>query len=218
MKKEALRKILKGERQKDCPSEELVAKYLAGKLFGEDREVFERHLAECDLCLGAVVAAREAMAEFHLDMGEEVGGVNRCTKCGAAVLEGASFCRECGASLAAMVACFNCKQAIPSDSKFCPYCGAELRPHHPPHRTGFKKLGKHIWENRWLVGAVILFALSFIVRKYFWQLTVAAGIAGVKWALDSSYARTLIMIYNSWRKGEEEEFEKFVERIKKRAK
>src|SRR5579864_7090033 len=44
----------------------------------------------------------------------------RCTRCGAALVEGARFCASCGA---AVDGCPACGAAVPSGARFCPACG-----------------------------------------------------------------------------------------------
>jgi len=70
---------------------------------------------------------------------------------------------------------------------------------------------KSIWKkNVWLVGALIAFTLSFIIHRYFVQLLVATILMGIKWIFDSVNARILIMIYDAWKKGDEEEASKII--------
>jgi len=57
------------------------------------------------------------------------------------------------------------------------------------------------WKrNLWLFGAILAFALSFFVSRYFVQLLVATILMGTKWIFDSVNARILIMIYDAWKK------------------
>ena len=80
------------------------------------------------------------------------------------------------------------------------------------------KIMKTKWKkNIWLIGAIIAFTLSFFFRDYFVQFLVAAILLGLKWIFDSTNARMLIMIYDAWRKGGEQEaskiFKNFNDRI-----
>jgi len=71
---------------------------------------------------------------------------------------------------------------------------------------------KSMWKkNLWLVGALIAFTLSFITPRYFIQLLVATIFMGTKWIFDSVNARILIMIYDAWKKGGEEEASKILQ-------
>lgn len=55
-------------------------------------------------------------------------------------------------------------------------------------------------RNRYLLVAAVFFALSFLVRRYFLQFLVAAGIFGFKWVMDTGGSKALIMIYDAWQK------------------
>ena len=50
-------------------------------------------------------------------------------------------------------------------------------------------------ELKWLFGAVFLFALSFVFKRYFVQFLVAAAILGFKWVMEGEGARRAIMIF-----------------------
>lgn len=81
------------------------------------------------------------------------------------------------------------------------------------------KIMKSMWKkNMWLLGAIVTFALSFFVRRYFIQLLVATILMGAKWIFDSINARILIMIYQAWKKGGEEEASKILQTLNERLK
>jgi len=65
-------------------------------------------------------------------------------------------------------------------------------------------------RNLWLLGAIIAFALSFFVQRYFAQFLIATVLLGAKWIFESANARILIMIYDAWKKGGEEEASKIL--------
>ena len=68
----------------------------------------------------------------------------------------------------------------------------------------------------WLVATLIAFTLSFLVPRYFLQFLAAAVILGIKWALESDAAKTLIMILDKRHKDKEEDLpEKVRERLNK---
>lgn len=48
--------------------------------------------------------------------------------------------------------------------------------------------------------AAFFFALSFLVKAYFMQFLVAAGIFGLKWVMDTGGSKALIMVYDTWHK------------------
>ena len=51
----------------------------------------------------------------------------KCTKCGAELPDGVSFCRECGAKVEPQKKyCRECGNNVPLDARFCSHCGADL--------------------------------------------------------------------------------------------
>ena len=83
-------------------------------------------------------------------------------------------------------------------------------------QKGLKTI-KPTWKkNLWLTGAIITFVLSFFVTRYFVQLLVATILMATKWIFDSVNARILIMIYDAWKKGGEEETSKIFKNMDKR--
>ena len=80
----------------------------------------------------------------------------------------------------------------------------------PAGRQGVKPVKPDWKRNLWLFGAIIAFALSFFVSRYFVQLLVAAILMGTKWIFDSVNARILIMIYDAWKKGGSDEAAKIL--------
>lgn len=82
-------------------------------------------------------------------------------------------------------------------------------------KTRGEKHMKPAWKrNMWLFGTILAFVLSFLVSRYFVQLLVAAILMGVKWIFDSVNARILIMIYDAWNKGGEQEAGKILNTLK----
>ncbi len=60
-------------------------------------------------------------------------------------------------------------------------------------------------EAKWLFGAVFLFGLSFVFKRYFLQFLVGAAILGFKWAMEGEGARRVVMIFKGM-KGDEKKF------------
>jgi hypothetical protein len=54
-------------------------------------------------------------------------------------------------------------------------------------------------KNKYLLVAGVFFILSFVLKKYFMQCLLAAGIFGVKWIMDTGSTKALIMIYDAWK-------------------
>jgi hypothetical protein len=77
-------------------------------------------------------------------------------------------------------------------------------------------LPKNLKKNKWLIASITAFALSFAFPPVFLQFLLAAGILGGKWIFDSENARTLIMIYNAWKKGGDKEAGEMIELLKDR--
>lgn len=70
-------------------------------------------------------------------------------------------------------------------------------------RTALKKKT----ELKWFLGAVILFALSFIFKRFFMQFLIGSAILGFKWAMEGEGARRAIMIFKGIEK-KEKKFER----------
>ena len=69
-------------------------------------------------------------------------------------------------------------------------------------------------KNSWLIGSVVTFVFSFFLPRYFFQLLTAAVIMGGKWVFDSRTSKTLIMIYEAWKKGDKAGAEELLSRFK----
>lgn len=77
-----------------------------------------------------------------------------------------------------------------------------------------KKIGDIMKKfNPYLALAIISFALSFIMPRYFVQLLVATLLLGVKWVADSKSAKMLVMIYEAWKHGGEKEASRVLQRM-----
>ena len=72
--------------------------------------------------------------------------------------------------------------------------------------------------NLYLILAMISFALSFTMPRYFLQLLVGTLLLGIKWVADSKSTKMLIMIYEAWKKGGEKEASRILEAIEWRSK
>lgn len=74
--------------------------------------------------------------------------------------------------------------------------------------------------NPYLCLAILAFALSFVMPRYFIQLLVVTAILGIKWVVDSKTTKMLVMIYEAWKRGGEKEasqiFETFDSKSKSR--
>lgn len=59
--------------------------------------------------------------------------------------------------------------------------------------------------NLYLVFAIIAFALSFFMPRFFLQFLLATLLLGIKWIVDSKSMKMLIMIHEAWKRGGEKE-------------
>jgi len=50
-------------------------------------------------------------------------------------------------------------------------------------------------ELKWLLGALFLFALSFVFRDFFLQFLAGATVLGFKWAMEGEGAKRVVMIF-----------------------
>lgn len=85
--------------------------------------------------------------------------------------------------------------------------------------AGRKRKGKSMGRiNLYLVLALLSFALSFIVPRFFLQLLVATLLLGIKWVADSKSTKMLVMIYEAWKSGGEKEASRIFEALDLRRK
>ncbi|MBN2096870.1 MAG: zf-HC2 domain-containing protein [Candidatus Omnitrophica bacterium] len=59
---------------------------------------------------------------------------------------------------------------------------------------------KTVLSYKWPILAGISFILSFTLSRYFLQFLTLALVFSIKWIFDTGSTRTLIMIYEAWRK------------------
>jgi hypothetical protein len=67
--------------------------------------------------------------------------------------------------------------------------------------------------NLYLIFAVLSFALSFMVPRFFIQLLVATLLLGAKWIIDSKTTKMLVMIHEAWKNGGEREASEVIKRF-----
>lgn len=72
-----------------------------------------------------------------------------------------------------------------------------------PNYRGKKTMISHVKKNKWLIISLCGFGASFAVPKYFQQFLIIAVIFGVKWVFDTGSTRTLVMVYNAWKRHDE---------------
>ena len=73
----------------------------------------------------------------------------------------------------------------------CPHCGKLITPFKRP-------LHSQQWKNvLWFGLAVLSFALSFVLRRFFYQFLAATLLFGFKWIVEQRATKTQIMIYKA---------------------
>jgi len=69
--------------------------------------------------------------------------------------------------------------------------------------------------NIYLVISVVSFAISFAIPRFFIQSLVATLLFGMKWIADSRTTKTLVMIHDAWKRGEDKEVSRILSGLKK---
>ena len=78
-----------------------------------------------------------------------------------------------------------------------------------------KSMGK---INLYLILAVISFALSFAIPRFFLQFLTATLLLGAKWVADSKSTKMLVMIHEAWKNGGEREASEVIRRFDQKTK
>ena len=79
------------------------------------------------------------------------------------------------------------------------------------NRRGFLKM-----RNIYLAIAIISFAVSFALPRFFIQSLVATLLFGMKWIADTRSTKTLVMIHDAWRRGEDKEVSRILSGFEKK--
>ena len=69
--------------------------------------------------------------------------------------------------------------------------------------------------NPYLVLAILFFMLSFFIQRFLIQSLVATIIFGIKWVADSRSAKMLVMVYDAWKRGDEDETSRLLGSLEK---
>lgn len=185
------------ERSNDCPSEAELSDYLNHSLTRQQDEKISRHVATCLYCLE------------QLDQGQRASRAREYKK--EPSPPGRVIQRAKDIAI---------RTDQQTKDRICPYCRRVLpTPLEEPSSVRRREAGKpSIWlkKGRWLIGALLAFGLSFFFPRYFLQFLILAAILGGKWIFDTASTRTLIMIYDAWRRRDRGEQDKIVEKLKKR--
>ncbi len=77
-------------------------------------------------------------------------------------------------------------------------------------------LMSYLKKRIWFMLSFSSFIASFFVPRYFLQFLALAIILGLKWVFDKETTRTLIMVYNAWKKHDKDSEERLEEIFKNR--
>ena len=111
-----------------------------------------------------------------------------------------------------MRACKACGEAVESALLYSAY-GKEIKLEdvpagvrnkaksiNPAYMRKDKKLMTYLKKNIWFILCMASFIASFFAPRHFLQFLVISIIFGLKWVFDKETTRTLIMVYNAWKK------------------
>lgn len=181
-----------------CPSDMELIGYISGNLIQSKKEMIEQHLAECFPCLDKLVYSYEG--EKLLTKRKIKEPPNHIT------WKAKNIERISGAFIKNRIDFALKGKGLPPKAK-------KLL---TTEKAALKWLPKNLKKNRWLIASTIAFTLSFAFPPVFLQFLLAAGILGGKWIFDSENAKTLIMIYDAWKKGGEKEAGGLIKALKDR--
>jgi len=204
-----------------CPGEGVLARFLAGRLDRRAAAAVLEHVCACDDCRRLLFAGREAerdMARSRLSGAEadaalaglrdSLGRGTDCPECGEPISPEASFCYHSGTpQFGEGVRCLRCGTSIPAGARFCPNCGCRLggalRRGGARLAEAFERLKGLGALNAWLLLALASFVVSFMWHRRFWQFLILTLVFGLRWALAGLQHKTLVMIYEAWRRHDE---------------
>ena len=75
---------------------------------------------------------------------------------------------------------------------------------HPRYKHKENKIMNYFKRNIWLMLSLTSLIASFFISRYFQQFLILSVIFGLKWVFNRESTRTLIMIYNAWKKHDKE--------------
>ncbi|MBU4488138.1 MAG: hypothetical protein KKI13_03625 [Candidatus Omnitrophica bacterium] len=86
----------------------------------------------------------------------------------------------------------------------------------PAYTEKEHKFMSYLKKKIWFILSLTSFIASFFVPRYFLQFLALAIILGLKWVFNKETTRTLIMVYNAWKKHDKEGKEDLDEIFKNR--
>jgi len=181
-----------------CPSDLELAEYASGVTNAVKKDTIEKHISECFLCLDKLVSAYD---------GEKLLKKRKIKGPPQHIIWKAKNIDRISDELIKnrIDVALDRKDLLPRTRKLL-----------NTEKEVTKWLPKNLKKNRWLIASITAFVLSFAFPLVFLQFLLAAGILGGKWIFDSENTKTLIMIYNAWKKGGEKEAGEMIEALKSR--
>ena len=96
----------------------------------------------------------------------------------------------------------------------CDDCLAKAVSAYESVKTSGKRKAKSMGKiNIYLILAVISFALSFAIPRFFLQFLTATLLLGTKWVADSKSTKMLVMIHEAWKNGGGQEASEVIRRL-----
>jgi hypothetical protein len=181
-----------------CPSYLELTDYVRGVSDGAKKEAIEKHLSECFLCLDKIVSVYEG---DRLLKKRKIKAAPKHVAWKAKNIDRISD----DLIVERIDLALSRKRILPRTKKT-----------QAAEKAAVNWLPKSLKKNRWLIASITAFLLSFAFPPVFLQFLLAAGILGGKWIFDSENAKTLIMIYNAWKKGGDKEAGEMLEALKDR--
>lgn len=182
----------------ECPSDLFLSKYVSGTLEREKRETIESHIAQCFLCLDKIVSAYEG--------GKLLEKRKLKTPSKQMIWKAKNVERIDDSLIKERIdLALDRNKLLPRTQKLLAV-----------EKSVINWLPKKLRKNKWLIGSITAFVLSFAFPVVFLQFLIAAGILGGKWIFDSENAKTLIMVYNAWKRGGEKEADEMLKALKNR--
>jgi len=181
-----------------CLSDLELNRYLSGDLVQPEKALIEEHLAVCYLCLDKLVSSYE---------GEKLLAKRKIKRPPKHITWKAKNIERTGNTSIKNRIDFALGNEVPLP---------KTKKLSATENAVIKWLPKNLRKNKWLISSITAFALSFAFPPVFLQFLLAAGILGGKWIFDSENTKTLIMIYNAWKKGGEKEASRMIEALKSR--
>jgi hypothetical protein len=142
------------ERGPDCPSVDILGKYVSGALEADELYQVGSHIKSCNLCKELTEGA---LLYSAYEKQIKIGAVSDKVKNKAKSLN-------------------------------------------PLYKTKRNKMMNRLKTNIWLALSLGSLAASFFAPRYFLQFLTLAVIFGLKWVFNRESTRTLIMIYNAWKR------------------